>query len=165
MNDSISIRNSIPENHDRFVVFRLDEQGYALYLPMVEKVVRAVEITPLPKAPEAVLGVINWMGRVLPVVNIRARFRLPSRPMDLTDRFIFVRTPKRWVALLADSVDGVLIRPRNDVVSPEEIVPGLDYVDGVVKLEDGMVLIHDLDKFLSLDEEALLDKALQETME
>ena len=147
------------------MVFRLDAQGYALYLSVVEKVVRAAEITPLPKAPEIVLGVVNWQGRVVPVVNMRARFGLTAREIDLADRFIFARTRKRVVALIADSVDGVISRSREDIISPEHIVPGTEYIDGVAKIEDGLLLIHDLDKFLSLEEEYGLDRALKSAPE
>ena len=148
-------------NKDQLMVFRLDAQGYALYLSVVEKVVRAAEITLLPKAPEIVLGVVNWQGRVIPVVNMRARFGLTAREIDLADRFIFARTRKRVVALIADSVDGVIFHSREDIISPERIVPGTEYIDGVAKLEDGLLLIHDLDKFLSLEEENALDRALK----
>ena len=147
------------------MVFKLDAQGYALYLSVVEKVVRAAEITPLPKAPEIVLGVVNWQGRVIPVVNMRARFSLKAREIDLSDRFIFARTWKRVVALIADSVDGVISRSLEDIISPEDIVPGIEYIDGVAKIEDGLLLIHDLDKFLSLEEENGLDRALKSAPE
>jgi purine-binding chemotaxis protein CheW len=147
------------------MVFRLDAQGYALYLSVVEKVVRAVEITPLPKSPEIVVGVVNWHGRVVPVVNMRARFGLTAREIDLADRFIFARTRKRVVALIADSVDGVIFHSREDIISPEHIVSGIEYIDGVAKLEDGLLLIHDLDKFLSLEEENGLDRALKSALE
>jgi purine-binding chemotaxis protein CheW len=148
-------------NKNQLMAFRLDAQGYALYLSVVEKVVRAAEITPLPKAPEIVLGIVNWQGRVIPVVNMRARFGLTAREIDLADRFIFARTGKRVVALIADSVDGVIFRSREEVVSPEHIAPGITYIDGVAKLEDGLLLIHDLDKFLSLEEKNALDCALK----
>ena len=147
------------------MVFKLDAQAYALYLSVVEKVVRAAEITPLPKAPEIVLGVVNWRGRVIPVVNMRARFGLPAHEIDLSDQFIFARTMKRVVALIADSVDDVIFHSWEDIISPERIVPGIEYIDGVAKLEDGLLLIHDLDRFLSLEEEDALDRALKSAPE
>jgi hypothetical protein len=73
------------------LVFSLDEPLYALPLSSVERVVPAVEITPLPKAPEFVLGVINVHGQVIPVMDIRQRLRLPTRPVGLEDRFILAR--------------------------------------------------------------------------
>lgn len=144
----------------QLVVFTVHEQRYALHLSTVERVVRAVEITPLPKAPEIVLGVINVQGRVVPVVNLRKRFRFPERPIEVADRLIVARTPRRSVVLVVDGVSGVVERPENEVIGSGRILPGLEYLEGVVKLEDGMILIHDLDKFLSLQEERKLDDAL-----
>lgn len=145
---------------NQLVVFLLDEQRYALHLSVVERVVRAVEVTPLPKAPAIVLGVMNVQGRIIPVVNLRRRFRLPERDIDLGDQLIIAHTAKRPVALTADAVTSVEISEQ-EIVSRETILPGLGYVTGAVKLDDGLVLIHDLDTFLSLDEEKALDEALQ----
>lgn len=145
---------------ERLLVFTLDEPRFALPLAAVVRVVRAVEVTPLPKAPEIVLGAINAQGRVIPVVDMRRRFRLPARQMRLDDRFIIARTPRRLVALAADDVVGVReIGPR-ELVSTAEALPFAGFLQGVAKLEDGLVLISDLDAFLSLDEELLLEKAL-----
>ncbi len=146
---------------NQLVVFTLDEQRYALYLPVVERVVSAVEVTPLPKTPDIVLGVINIQGKVIPVVNIRKRFGLPEREIDLSDQFVIANTPRRTIALVVDTVNGVIEPAREKLISSENITPGLEHVDGVIKLEDGLILIHDLDRFLSLEEEKKLDNALK----
>lgn len=143
------------------VVFTLDEQRYALPLTAVERVVRVVEITLLPKAPEIVHGVINVQGRIIPVVNIRRRFRLPERELRLSDHCLIAHTTKRMVALVVDEVSGVLEPVDQAMTAAEQILPDLIYVAGVVKLADGMVLIHDLDSFLSLEEEQTLDEAVK----
>ena len=142
------------------VLFTLEEERYALHLSAVERVVRAVEITLLPKAPEIVLGVVNVHGRIVPVLNIRKRFRLPERELKLSDQIVIARTSMRTVALVVDAVGGVTELSGKEIVLPEEIVPQMQYVEGVVKLEDGLVLIHDLDRFLSLNEEITLDVAM-----
>ncbi|MDB6169570.1 MAG: chemotaxis protein CheW, partial [Verrucomicrobia bacterium] len=69
----------------QIVVFRLDAQRYALSLTAVDRIARAVEITPLPNAPDIVLGVINVSGRVLPVLNLRRRFRMRERAISPAD--------------------------------------------------------------------------------
>ena len=148
---------------NQLLVFTLDGYRYALYLSAVERVFRAVEITPMPKAPEVVLGIVNVHGRIVPVVNLRRRFRLLEREIDPSNQLILARTSIRPVALLADSVDGVIECLEQDVISAQRLLPGFKYVEGVVKLEDGMVLIHDLDTFLSLDEAKGLGKALNES--
>jgi purine-binding chemotaxis protein CheW len=145
---------------DHIVVFALDEPRYALFLSAVERIVRAVEITPLPSAPEIVLGVINVQGRVLPVLDIRKRFRLPAREMKPDDRFVIARTAKREVALVVDSVFGVHELAETEMVSAKQALPFAQYLKGVAKLENNLVLIHDLDQFLSLDEEKALDATL-----
>lgn len=147
------------------VVFALDEQRYAIYLSSVERIVSMVEITPFPKAPEIVIGIINLQGRIIPVINIRKRFGLPDKETDLNDQLIIARTSRRSVALVADAVTGIIGCSDDKVVKVEQILPKAGYIDGVVKLEDGMVLIHDLEKFLSLEEEEKLGKALNKRPE
>ena len=144
----------------RLVVFELEQRRYALSLETVERVIRIVAVTPLPKAPEIVLGAINLQGRLIAVMNVRARFRLPDRSLALSDQLIIARTRNRPVALLVDAVAGVFEYPESQVVAAQALVPGTDYVAGVVRLSDGMLLIHDPDRFLSLDEEQRLDEAL-----
>ena len=82
--------------------------------------------------------------------------------MELSDRLIIAITSRRTVALLADAVMGVVELGAQQVVATEEVLPGVEYVEGVLKLPDGLVLIHDLDSFLSLDEESTLNAAMAE---
>lgn len=130
-------------------VFSLEGQRYALHLSVVEKVVRAVEINPVPKAPDSVLGIINVRGRIVPVLNIRRYFRRPERDLDLDDRLILVQAKERLVAFPADDVTGVLEFPENAIVEGSAVLPEVTYLEGVMALKDGMVLIYDLERFLS----------------
>src|SRR5713226_6819036 len=133
----------------QILVFALDGQRYALYLSAVDRVVRMVSITPLPGAPDVVLGIVNVQGRIVPVFNTRRRFRLAEREIALADRLVIAHTTRRWVALVTDTVGDVLDCPARDVVEARDVLPGTGYFEGVAKLEDGLILIHDLNKFLS----------------
>ena len=135
-----------------------------MQLSVVERAVRSVEITPLPKAPHIVIGVINLQGRIVPVLNMRKRFRLPEREMRLNDQLLIANAKKRTVALVVDQVCGTVERSAQEVIDSGKIVPGLEYVTGVIKLADGMLFIHNLDEFLSLDEEESLQAALTTEM-
>jgi purine-binding chemotaxis protein CheW len=146
----------------QLVVFSLDERYYALDLSVVERTVHMVEVTPLPQAPEIVDGVINVQGRVIPVLNIRKRFRLPERPAALSDQLLIARTERRTMALTVDAVCGVVERSEQEIIKPASVLPGIEYVKGVVKFADGMIFIHDLDDFLSLEEENALESAIGE---
>jgi len=147
----------------QLVAFSLDDRRYALPVSAVERIIRAVEITPLPKAPAIVLGIVNVGGRVIPAVNMRRRFHLPDREIELRDQVILGQTGRRTVALIVDEVSGVAERPESEVIAAHEILPGLEGVHGVARFEDGMILIYDLNKFLSLEEETVLDEALAKT--
>jgi len=154
-----------PTDLHQIVLFTLDEPRCALRLSAVERVVRAVEITPLPEAPEIVMGVINSQGQIIPVVDVRKRFRLPAREIGTDDRFIIARTSRRLVALMVDSVVGMRALSNQEVVDAEQSLPFAGYIQGAAKVEDNIVLIYDLDKFLSLDEERMLDTALSVSTE
>lgn len=143
-----------------YVVLHLGDMRVALPLQCVERVVRAAQLTALPAAPEIVLGVLNVAGQVIPAVNMRRRFRLPEHEISLTDQFIIAHAGIRTVALVADAVSGVFEHAGPDVVDAETILPGLEYIEGIMKLDDGLILIHNLDRFLSLEEASSLDRAM-----
>lgn len=151
--------------NEQYVVFSLDELQIALHLAAVDRVVWAVGVTSLPEAPETVPGLANIQGRVMPVVDMRRRFGLAEREMDPGDRFLITRSARRTVALWVDEVGGVIEPAAAEVTRGEEILPGMGYVEGVIKLPDGVILIHDLERFLSIEEEKRLEKAMAEDEE
>ena len=142
------------------LVFRLDGWKCALHIAAVEKVYRAVAITPVPGLPEIALGIVNVHGRVLPVVNLRSRFHLPEKELAPDAHLIVTHTSRRTVVLVVDSVDGVMECNEQEITSASAILPGMEHVEGVLKLNDGMILIHDLGSFLSIEEDTALDRAM-----
>jgi purine-binding chemotaxis protein CheW len=142
-------------------LFTLDEHRHALSLACVERVVFVVDITPLPKAPSNVLGIINVKGDIIPVYNPRQRFYLTERDIHLTDQLLIARTSQRTIALLVDSVDAVVEVAEEEIAEAKTITLQSEYIQGVIKLRDGLVLIHDLELFFSTEEERTLTEALQ----
>jgi len=149
----------------QLLVFFLDGQRYALPLGVVERIVRAAEVTPLPQAPQIVLGALDVAGTVLPVLNVRRRFRLPEREIRPSDQFLIARAGDRPVALAIDAAAEVLELSPVQFVAASAVAPGLEHVQGVARMSDGLILIHDLETFLSLDEAAALDRAVRATEE
>jgi purine-binding chemotaxis protein CheW len=144
----------------RLLVFRLNDRLCALYLEQVLQVVHAVDATPLPQAPEIVLGAIDLHGDIVPLLNIRRRFGFSDRDVRVDDQFIIAKTTNRIVALAVDEVREIIDRAADRIIPAENIVGRLEHVDGVIQLEDGLALIHDLDKFLSLNERHELEHAM-----
>lgn len=143
----------------RYVVFSLDDNRFAVPLHSVRNAERAAWITPLPGAPEVVLGAVDVGGVLAPVVDLRRRFGLPTREVRVSDHFLLVRASGRTLALLVDSVQGVSAAEASRITLSGEIWPGLEYVDGVARLDDEIVLIHDLSRLLSLEEREALEEA------
>jgi purine-binding chemotaxis protein CheW len=147
------------------VVFEAGGQRYGLPAPDVREVLRAAALTPLPGAPAVIEGVLNVRGRIVPVLDIRARFRLPSKDLEPSDHLIVAAAGPRVVALRADRALGLLRLQADRIEDARQLVPGAEYVAGVARLEDGLLLIHDLRTFLSESEAAALDEAVRASPE
>ncbi len=145
----------------RWVLMTVDGQAYALPLAAVDRILRMVEVTPLPGAPDVVEGVIDIQGNVVPVVSIRRRLGLTHRRVEVSDSLVVARARKRRLAVIAESVLGVVERSGDDVVSTSDIARAAPYIEGLLKTSDGLVLIQDLDKFFSFDEESSLEQAME----
>lgn len=145
----------------RVLLFTVGEQRCALGLSAVERVVRAVAVTPLPGAPSFVAGIISVHGAVLPVLDLRQRLGLPARELGPGDAFILARASARRVALWVDAVHRVAEFAPEALVAAAGITPGLDdTLAGVARLPDGLAFVEQLDRFLSLEDEGALARAL-----
>lgn len=133
------------------LIYRVEDQRQGLLLANVERVLLAMEVTPLPKAPETILGVINIRGAVIPVVNMRKKLRLPEREMELTDRIILSKTSSYTLALLVDNVEGLAAWPANETVAPDRILPGLGCIHNVIKDKDNLLLVYNIDEFFGAE--------------
>jgi purine-binding chemotaxis protein CheW len=133
----------------QLLAFRLAEETYALHLDAVERVVRAVEVTPLPGAPAEVLGVINVFGRLLPVLSLRQRIGLPDKQVDVSDFFLIVHMAARTLALWVDEVLGVMDYPEKEIVRAGDVLPGAAEVEGLVKTPQGIAFIERLEALFS----------------
>lgn len=144
------------------VLFSLDGQRYGLPLAAIERVLPMVSVSPLPGCPNAVLGAVNVHGDVIPVLDIRRRLGLHAGDYGPAARLLVARTKHRVVALPVDDVSGVAEVPLGSVVPPDAVFPGIGQVSGIAALADGLLLIHDLDTFLSIEEERQMAEALGE---
>lgn len=148
---------------NQLVTFLVDDQRYALNLACVERIVRSVEVTHVPEAPDGVLGVINVEGRITPVVNSRRRLGLREREVGLDDLFIIVRDNGRCLALVADQVLPVREIPAHEVVGADVVLPGSAYIQGMAKDELGMILILNPGRTLSYEEHQKIDSSMPGT--
>lgn len=124
------------------VVFTLGGQRYALPLERVERSMLSTAVTWLTGTHEIVRGSINLGNRIIPVIDLRVRFGHPPRDVRLFDHILVASTGRRTVALLVDDARGVREAPACVAVGAP-----------TSRLEDGLILIHDLEAVLSSDDE------------
>ena len=146
--------------YQEILVFELENQRYGLPVVDVIETIRAVTITPLPQAPPIVEGVINFRGSVVPVLDLRARFHQRPKAIEIQDHLILARTKERQVALRVDRATDLVRVPETDIEESKNVTPGSDYISGVARFSDGLVLIHDLGTFLSGAEAKSLSESL-----
>ena len=144
---------------EKLVVFSLDSRNFGIALSAVERIVHAVEITPLPNAPGGLLAIINVQGRAVPVVSARARLGMATRAIGRSDRFIIAEASGGTVSLVVDEVIGLVetqaIAPAdNSVPIPEE-----GCIDRVMRCDLGMIFVCDLNSLTNSRELETLDSA------
>jgi purine-binding chemotaxis protein CheW len=142
------------------LVVDIGGQRYGLPALGVREVLRAVTITPLPSAPPVVEGVVAVRGEVLPVLDVRRRFRHPPRPLSAADHLVVARAGERLVVVRVDRALDLVSLDPGQVEEARRVVPEETRVAGIARLPDGLVLIHHLDAFLETQEGQALDAAL-----
>ena len=144
------------------LVFEVDGIRCALPLGPVVRVESAAEVTPIPNAPEKVAGVLNVRGEVLPVLDMRRCLSRPAQPMQLNDHLILAQTEKRKLVLWVGELEGVENLTPASGEHVEEVLKSLPHLSGVTALDDELIMIHDLEQFLSTEEDQILTRALED---
>lgn len=145
------------EGINQIVVFLINGQRFAVRLSDVKQIIRAVEITPIPNAPKYICGIIDMHGVVVPVMSLHVRIGLSDRPTQVNDRFIIANASKRVVALRVDEITEIIHNSDNEFIKAETISSDLEIL-GIIRSHDGLILIYDLETFLTADELTFLDK-------
>ena len=147
------------------LVFEIDGCRYGLSSADIRELVRVPTSVSLPKAPAVIEGIINLRGKVVPVLDIRKRFRHPAKAAQPQDHLVVAQADRRLVALRVDRAVGLSEVSSDDIENAAAITPRTEYLAGVAKLPDGLVLIHDLRTFLADSEARHLDEAFDSSTE
>lgn len=163
-------KQSPPSEQKQFVTFRVGGEEYALDIDTIAEVIRPLKITTLPRMPEFVSGVINLRGVIMPVVDLRRRFAVAAAPGDERKTRMLItrgawkeRTPKGrgLLALVVDAVNEVLALPSDRIEAAPGAATGrqAEFIAGMGKLDDRLVILIDLARILSRDEREALEEA------
>ena len=162
--------NGTKERTDRgelrqFISFSVGDEEYGLELLRVKEVIRVREITWLPKAPSFVKGIINLRGDVIPIVALRDKFGLEAKENTAMTRVIVVEVEGRLMGMVVDSASQVVRIPVDQIDPPPPVLGGFsqEFITGVGKLDDKLVILLNADAVLTLDEKKAL-RALDKTV-
>ncbi len=138
----------------QLVGFRIGRETFGIPIGLVREIVRMMEITVVPDAPDYVEGVINLRGRIIPVIDLRKRFREPGRAPDKRNRILVAELEGRLVGLIVDAASEVLKLARGEIEPPPELLQenDLSYVTGLGKRGGKLIILVDVEKILSRGE-------------
>jgi purine-binding chemotaxis protein CheW len=145
------------------VGFRIGRETFGVPISLVREIVRVPEITSVPNAPDYIEGVINLRGRIIPVVDLRKRFREKVAARDKKSRIVVAEVEGRLIGLLVNSASEVLRILPSEIEAPQDVFQEgeLNYITGVGKLRGRLVILLDLNKILQRGELRSLEDAAE----
>jgi purine-binding chemotaxis protein CheW len=149
---------------EKLVTFRLGEDYFAADVHAVERVLRYAVPTAVPDMPAYIEGVMDYLGRVVPVVNLRRRFELPAIEPGAEMRTLILNVSGEWIGAVVDAVTEVAPFSAADVSAPPRLFRGLagTYLKGIVRRDNRLVMFLDVEQLLaSTDRIALQDAGVE----
>lgn len=138
----------------QLVTFSLGEEEYGVPILQVQEIIKFTDITKVPRSPDFVKGVINLRGRVIAVIDLREKFGLTEKIVDKHTRIIIVESQGATLGLIVDNVNEVKKVKNAMIDPPPPIVSGIssEFIKGVARIDQRLLIIIDLDKVLSTTE-------------
>ena len=155
-----NISNSI-----QVVSFTVGRESYGVHIEKVQEIIRMTEITHLPQTENYIKGIINLRGNIIPIIDMRMKFNMETRDYSELTRVIVVNMNEKLVGIVVDSVSKVLELPEKEIEDPPDIVHGLskEYIDGIGKLKEAMIILLKIDKVLTAQEIDMLSEKAEKT--
>lgn len=136
----------------QLVTFKLRGEEFAIEILSVQEIIRIMQITIVPRTPDFIEGVINLRGKVIPVLDLRKRFGMEEIERDSQTRIIVMEFGEKIVGFLVDGVSEVLRIPADTMEDPPSVIAsgvGAEYIKGVGKLNDRLLILLDLDGLMN----------------
>ena len=143
----------------QLVSFKIGEEEFGIEILKVQEINKMTLITKVPNAPYFVEGVINLRGRVILIIDLRTRLGMERKEYDKNTRIIVVEINEKTIGFIVDAVSEVLRIQKGITEQPPELVTGIDsrYITAVAKLEDRLLILLDLDKLLTTEQQELIE--------
>lgn len=145
----------IDEGTTNLVTFRLGSGEYAIDIMQAKEIIKMEKITLIPNAPYFVEGVINLRGNIIPIIDLKKRFNLEESEGDKNTGIIIAKIEDVDMGIMIDSVSKVVSMSNSDIQPPPSMLQGIGqrYIKGVGKMEDKLLVVLDLDKLFTNEED------------
>ncbi|RKD27568.1 purine-binding chemotaxis protein CheW [Caminicella sporogenes DSM 14501] len=145
---------------NQYVIFKLGNEEYGVDIMKVKEISEFKESIKVPNAPYFVDGIINLRGEIIPIINLKKRFNIESQGINSDTRIIVINIRNKNVGFVVDEASQVLRIDEKDIESAPDIIVGVDrqYITGVGKIDDKIVILLDLEKILSDEEKEKLEE-------
>lgn len=152
LNSSEQVESNSPKG--KYLIFSMGEESYGMDIRYITEIIGIQSIIEVPDMPQYIRGITNLRGKIIPVMDARYRFKKPQREYDDRTCIIVIETNETAIGLIVDSVSEVLTMSEKDIAPPPEINKRgrRNFVNGIGKTGDGVILIIDCKKLLSDDE-------------
>ena len=146
----------------QLVVFRVGDDRFAADIFAVERVLRFAAPRPIPNVPAWLEGVIDYGGRVVPVIDLRMRFELPAAASRESARILVVVAGDEWIAAIVDGVDEVITVTAAQLEPPPPLFKGLakQYLRALVRRSDHVIVALDVAQLLTAREQVILEQVV-----
>lgn len=154
MSEEVQSVEDVDAQKDKYLTFHIGKEDYAIPICHVTEIIGMLKITEVPQTPSYIKGVINLRGKVIPVMDVRLRFKMPAREYDERTCVIVVQFKENIVGLVVDTVSEVLDIPEADVENSQNFNQSSDnnFICGMGKVNEQIKMVIDVDALLHRDD-------------
>ncbi len=150
------------ENARRFLIFYLNSKKFATEISKIERIIRMVEITSVPKMETSIMGLIDFHGTIVPILNLHKRFGFKIPKSNLNSKILLMKNGELFFGFIIDDVDGVYPFDELQIVEAEKVIPGLgNKINEIRKQNDEFIMLYEVDKILTNAEKKFMTELIE----
>lgn len=146
----------------QIVVFKLNNEEYGIDIMRVLEIITYQSVRPIPEVPAYIEGIINLRRDIYAIVNLRKRFRMKEEPLDDNTKIVLMKLEDLKVGFIVDTVSEILVIEDSDIEPTPRMIARYDskYIKGITKKNDHMILLLDIDKLITEDDQEVISGLL-----
>jgi len=149
-----SRKDKEPTTSKRYLTFFVEGEQYGIDISKIKEIIAPITITHIPKTPIFVKGVINLRGSIIPVVDIRLKFNMPEKEIDIETAIIIYEINKTSIGFIVDNVEDVLVIDSKNISEPPSFGSNIDtsFIENVAEVDNDVIMLLNLEKIFEAEE-------------